>query len=106
MQKVAIITGAGSGIGLGLARRLVSEGKAVLGVGRDASRLAELEKELGTELVATLAIDITQGNAPRQIVDLAVERWGRIDIIVNNAGLGRPRALAIPTTRCSTPSFR
>lgn len=88
---VAIVTGASSGIGFGCATMLAEQGMAVLGTGRDAGRLAELEKQSGR--IATLAVDLTTDDAPGRIVDAALERWGRIDFLVNNAGIGSPKPL-------------
>ncbi len=93
-MQVAIVTGASSGIGLGCATRLAQGGMAVLGVGRDQTRLAELEKAItDPDRVATLAVDLTDDDAPRRIVDLAVTRWGHIDFLINNAGAGNPKPL-------------
>jgi NAD(P)-dependent dehydrogenase (short-subunit alcohol dehydrogenase family) len=93
-MQVAIVTGASSGIGFGCAVKLVEMGMAVLGVGRDATRLAELEKACSDpNRIATLAIDLTADEAPQRIVELAVSRWGHIDFLVNNAGVGRPKPL-------------
>lgn len=93
-MQVAIITGASSGIGWGTTVKLHGMGMAVLGIGRDAGKLARLEAELGDPArVATLAIDITRDEAPKLIVALAVERWGRIDFLINNAGVGSPKPL-------------
>jgi meso-butanediol dehydrogenase / (S,S)-butanediol dehydrogenase / diacetyl reductase len=91
---VAIITGAGSGIGLGTAKMLFAAGMAVVGVGRDAQKLAALESDLGDPArIATISADITASDAPRRIVDFALERFGRIDFLVNNAGAGSPKPL-------------
>ena len=93
-MQVAIVTGASSGIGLGCAVELARMGMAILGVGRDASRLDELAKTIADPArVATLAVDLTEDTAPKRIVALALERWGRIDFLINNAGVGRPKPL-------------
>ncbi|WP_083743315.1 SDR family NAD(P)-dependent oxidoreductase [Mycobacterium rhizamassiliense] len=93
-MQVAIVTGASSGIGLGCATKLAEMGMAVLGTGRDTERLAELESAVNDpDRVATLAVDLTDDDAPRRIVDLAVERWGHIDFLINNAGVGSPKPL-------------
>ena len=93
-MQVAIITGASSGIGWGTTVKLHGMGMAVLGIGRDADKLARLEAEIGDPArVATLAIDLTRDEAPKRIVELALERWGRIDFLINNAGVGSPKPL-------------
>ena len=93
-MQVAIVTGASSGIGFGCATRLAEMGMAVVGTGRDEHRLAELQRAVNDpDRVATLAVDLTHDDAPRRIVDLAVSRWGRIDFLINNAGIGNPKPL-------------
>jgi len=92
-MRVALITGAGSGIGLATARLFLQSDVAVVGVGRNPDKLAALDR-LGAELqkpVATLAIDITQDEAPARAVALAMARFGRLDCLVNNAGVGSPQ---------------
>lgn len=90
--KVAIITGAGSGIGLETAKLLHRAGVAVVGVGRDLGKLASLEAAIGDPaMVATISVDVTADDAPARIVSLALERFGRIDFLVNNAGVGSPK---------------
>ncbi|WBQ15826.1 SDR family NAD(P)-dependent oxidoreductase [Sphingobium yanoikuyae] len=93
-MQVAIITGAGSGIGLCTAKMLHDAGMAIVGIGRDPAKLATLEAEIGDPArVATLSIDVTQDDAPAQIVQLALDRFGRIDFLINNAGAGSPKPL-------------
>ncbi|WHO39021.1 SDR family oxidoreductase [Sphingobium sp. AP49] len=93
-MQVAIITGAGSGIGLCTAKMLHDAGMAIVGVGRDPAKLATLESEIGDPArVATLSIDVTANDAPARIVQLALDRFGRIDFLVNNAGAGSPKPL-------------
>src|SRR5437762_13502133 len=93
-MQVAIVTGASSGIGFGSAVKLAQMGMAVLCTGRDANKLAELRQAVNDpDRVETLAIDLTQDDAPRRIVDLAVSRWGHIDFLINNAGVGSPKPL-------------
>ena len=93
-MQVAIVTGASSGIGFGCATRLAQLGMAVVGVGRDEQKLSGLVKAIkDPNHVATLAIDLTADDAPKRIVDLAVARWGHIDFLINNAGVGSPKPL-------------
>jgi len=92
--QVAIITGAGSGIGLATAKMLHDAGFAIVGVGRDRKKLETLEQAIGNpDHVATISVDVTAAEAPKQIVDRALERFGRIDCLVNNAGVGSPKPL-------------
>ncbi|HEX7759159.1 MAG TPA: SDR family oxidoreductase [Caulobacteraceae bacterium] len=91
-MQVAVITGAGSGIGFGTAEKLAAAGMAVLGVGRDPDKLARLAGVVpDPSRLATLPLDLTDDDAPRRVVELAVERWGRIDFLINNAGIGKPK---------------
>jgi NAD(P)-dependent dehydrogenase (short-subunit alcohol dehydrogenase family) len=93
-MQVAIVTGASSGIGFACATKLAQMGMAVLGTGREASKLAELERAINDpDRIATVAVDLTADDAPKRIVDEAVSRWGHIDFLVNNAGVGSPKPL-------------
>lgn len=93
-MQVAIVTGASSGIGFGCAVTLAAAGMAVLGAGRDRDRLAELERAIGDpERIATLSVDLTADEAPAQIVEAAISRWGQVDFLINNAGVGSPKPL-------------
>lgn len=94
MQQVAIVTGASSGIGFGCATKLAEAGMAVLGTGRDEERLAELERAIGDpERVQTVAVDLTADDSPARVVEAAVQRWGHVDYLINNAGIGSPKPL-------------
>ena len=86
--KVALVTGATSGIGHATALRFTEAGAAVVMVGRDQRRLGEVVKELqagGGEALAIPA-DVTDEGAPPRIVAEAVERFGGLDVLVNSAG--------------------
>lgn len=91
-MQVAIVTGASSGIGFGCATTLAAAGMAVLGTGRDEGRLATLQR-IDPERIATLAVNLTDDDAPSRIVEAALSRWGRVDFLVNNAGVGSPKPL-------------
>lgn len=91
-MKVAIITGAGSGIGLSTAKMLHEAGHAVVGVGRDRTKLDTMTQELGGgEDVLAVSVDVTADDAPKTIVQAALDRFGRIDFLINNAGVGSPK---------------
>lgn len=93
-MQVAIITGAGSGIGLATAKHMHGMGMAIVGVGRSKDKLATLEQELDhSDRLLTLSVDITADDAPQTIVNQTLERFGRIDFLINNAGIGSPKPL-------------
>ncbi|MBB6303346.1 SDR family oxidoreductase [Rhizobium leucaenae] len=86
-DKVVVITGASSGLGEAAARRLAKDGaKLVLGA-RRLDRLKALAEELSLDPQAVLQTDVTQFEQVKHLVDRAVKLHGRIDVIINNAGL-------------------
>ena len=87
-QRVAIVTGASSGIGRALAERAVRAGWDVFAVGRRAERLDDLAALLSTSLgsLTTLALDLRETGAAARIVRETLAAYGRIDVLVNNAG--------------------
>jgi NAD(P)-dependent dehydrogenase (short-subunit alcohol dehydrogenase family) len=84
--KVAIVTGASSGIGRATALALAQEGAAVVLVARDAGALADTAAATAGR-TTTVAADVTAEDAPAQIVAAAVERFGGLDVLVNAAGV-------------------
>jgi NAD(P)-dependent dehydrogenase (short-subunit alcohol dehydrogenase family) len=91
--KVAILTGAGSGIGKESARRLVEEGAKVAINGRNKAKLEDAAAEIDPsgKNIAILAGDISLPATSQALVNLAVERFGQLDILVNNAGVFNPK---------------
>jgi NAD(P)-dependent dehydrogenase (short-subunit alcohol dehydrogenase family) len=83
--KVAIVTGAGGGIGEAIARRLGQDGVRVVGVGRNAAKIEAAAERCGGEF-SPLAVDITAADGPARIVNHALNTFGRLDMLVNNAG--------------------
>ncbi|MGW2769269.1 SDR family NAD(P)-dependent oxidoreductase [Streptomyces sp. NPDC001275] len=83
--RVAIVTGAGApdGIGAAVARALVSQGARVV-LGATSERVHERAAELGADAVGVVA-DLTVDGAAGALVRAALDRWGRIDVLVNNA---------------------
>lgn len=87
-RRVAIVTGAGSGIGAGIARRLAADGLELVLVGRRPGLLEAVRAELGGRPLA-VAADVGEPAAPESIVDRALAEFGRVDVIVNNAAVIR-----------------
>ncbi|MBU7034531.1 MAG: SDR family oxidoreductase [Theionarchaea archaeon] len=85
-KRVAIVTGASSGIGLATARLLTAKGARVALVSRSKDTLERISKELPSSLA--LPADITKENTIRRMVEQTKEHFGRIDILINNAGQG------------------
>ena len=93
--KVAIVTGGTRGIGLAIARLLAEDGASVVVSGRDAARLDAAVKELeslGAPAMAVAADAAKREDADR-LVETTRERFGRIDVLVNNAGITRDQLL-------------
>jgi NAD(P)-dependent dehydrogenase (short-subunit alcohol dehydrogenase family) len=84
-DKVIVVTGGTDGLGAALARSLVAEGARVAVCGRDRDRLTDAEDRLGDDGLVVRA-DVTVPAELEQLVDRTIERWGRIDGLVNNAG--------------------
>ncbi|MEV5751385.1 SDR family oxidoreductase [Actinoallomurus sp. NPDC052308] len=89
--RAVLITGGGTGIGRATARQFAASGAEVLIVGRTAERLAETAE--GHPRIRTFVADVAAPNAPADIVAAAVEAFGRIDVLVNNAAITRPAPL-------------
>jgi NAD(P)-dependent dehydrogenase (short-subunit alcohol dehydrogenase family) len=90
--KVAIVTGASSGIGEACARRLAAEGVKTVLAARRLERMEAIVGELneaGAEAVC-FATDVSDEEAVRRTIDSTISRYGRLDIVINNAGISRP----------------
>lgn len=85
--KVAIITGAGQGIGEAIARTYAREGARLLITGRTQSKLDDVVAKIGADGGEAVPLEALAGNKDhaRKTVDAAMSRWGRVDILVNNA---------------------
>src|SRR5262245_57703608 len=87
--KVAIITGAASGIGRGTAEVFAEQGASLVLLDRDAAGLETIQAQLAAQgaEVATLAGDVALAATAEQSLQLALERFGRLDVVFNNAGI-------------------
>jgi short-subunit dehydrogenase len=85
-NKIAIVTGASSGIGLATAKLLTQKGAKVALVARSKEKLEKISKELLDSLV--IQADMTKKEEIRRMVKKAKDHFGRVDILINNAGLG------------------
>ena len=94
-DKIAIVTGGGSGIGQSIALSLAREGCHVALCGRRLEPLQETVRQveaLGRRALA-LSVDVSRGEAVQEFVDTVVKEFGRVDILVNNAGITRDNLL-------------
>jgi 3-oxoacyl-[acyl-carrier protein] reductase len=93
--RVAIVTGGTRGIGLAIARLLAEDGASVVVSGRDGGRLDLAARDLEAAGAAVLAIvaDATRREDVDRLVEATRERFGRIDVLVNNAGITRDQLL-------------
>ncbi|MDV3129133.1 bifunctional aldolase/short-chain dehydrogenase [Mycobacterium sp. 21AC1] len=102
--RIALVTGAASGIGKAIATRLAAEGACVviadLDAGKAAAAASEIKTAIGSDDVAIgIAADVTDENAVQEAVDATVLAFGGIDIVVNNAGLSLSKSLLETTTQ-------
>jgi NADP-dependent 3-hydroxy acid dehydrogenase YdfG len=87
-NKVALITGGGSGVGQATAKLFLQEGAKLAIAGRDAAKLAKAAASIpGGDKILTVAADVTDPAQVKNLVERATKHFGRIDILVNNAGV-------------------
>ena len=103
-DRVAIVTGASSGLGVAFAKGLAEAGADVVLGARRADRLedtAELVRSAGRRALA-VATDVADPDSCTALVEAAMAEFGRVDVLVNNAGVGT----AVPATRETPEQFR
>lgn len=87
-DKVAIVTGGSSGIGYATAKALAEQGAKVLITGRNAERLNAVALEI--DGIEAMQIDSADVDSAKRIIEAVINRWGQLDLIVNNSGAGQP----------------
>ncbi|HVD88796.1 MAG TPA: SDR family oxidoreductase [Jatrophihabitantaceae bacterium] len=90
-DKIAVVTGAGSGIGAAVATALASEGWSVVLAGRRRTRLDETVAAHPELALFPVPTDVSDEESVRDLFDVAVARHGRVDLLFNNAGIGAPQ---------------
>ena len=90
-RKTAIVTGASGGIGRAIAKALVDHDYNVVLTGTNADKLEAVEVATDSQAVLRVVADVASAADRRRLVDAAVSRFGRIDVLVNNAGLFAPQ---------------
>jgi len=101
-DRVAIVTGAGSGLGRATAHALAQAGAIVAVTDIDGEAAGTVADEIGGNSATAHILDITKDDEVDRVVDDIFERYGRIDILVNNAGIG----LRLPTVDMDTESWK
>lgn len=87
MSKVWLITGSARGLGRHIAERVLAGGDSLVATARDPARLGDLQARYG-DRIRVAALDVTDAKAAHDAVALAVAAFGRLDVLVNNAGFG------------------
>ena len=92
-MKVALVTGANKGIGLETARQLAQQGFTVLLGSRDETRGRQAAERLKAEGLATepVKLDVTRDADRKAVARLVADRFGRLDVLINNAATARPK---------------
>jgi NAD(P)-dependent dehydrogenase (short-subunit alcohol dehydrogenase family) len=101
MSKVWLITGSSRGLGRAFAEAALAAGDQVVAAARNPAQLADLQNRYG-DSVCTPALNVTNESQARSAVDTAIETYGRLDVLVNNAGYGN----VSPVEETSLDEFR
>lgn len=87
MSKIWLITGSARGLGRDITEAALAAGNSVVATARDVGRLADLESRYPGQ-ISSFALDVTDATAAQASVDFAIATFGRLDVLVNNAGFG------------------
>jgi NAD(P)-dependent dehydrogenase (short-subunit alcohol dehydrogenase family) len=91
-NQVVMVTGAAQGIGRATAEKFLAHGWNVVAIDQQAEGLASLQSAMPNR-VATLVLDVTGQDAPAEAMALVKQRFGRLDALINNAGIGKSKAV-------------
>jgi NAD(P)-dependent dehydrogenase (short-subunit alcohol dehydrogenase family) len=94
-RKVALITGAGSGIGKSTAEVFLADGFAVVLAGRERDKLDAVARGAGSAQALVVECDVTQPGDVAALFDATREKFGRLDVLFNNAGVGTPLGVTL-----------
>ena len=99
-NKVCIITGGGSGIGRSSGLMMAEEGAVVVAVGRTASKVEQVRDEIVSNggISEAYGVDVTDKDGVTAMVDEVLAKYGRVDVLVNNAGHSSPHRMLLTTT--------
>jgi NAD(P)-dependent dehydrogenase (short-subunit alcohol dehydrogenase family) len=101
MSKVWLVTGSGRGLGRDIVKAALGAGYRVVATARDPQQLADLREQYGGQ-VRTVALDVTDPFAAQAAVKVALDAFGRLDVLVNNAGFGH----MVPFEQADMEDFR
>ncbi|MGT2887378.1 SDR family NAD(P)-dependent oxidoreductase [Streptococcus didelphis] len=87
MSEIVLVTGASAGFGQAIVAKLVSDGYKVIGAARRLEKLKELERQFGSEHFYALQMDVSSRSTVDAALSQLSEKWQKIDILINNAGL-------------------
>ena len=87
MDKVWLVTGSASGLGRNIAEAVLESGDQLVATARDPRRLDDLVNKFG-ERVRAVSLDVADESAAQAAVQVALDAFGRLDVVVNNAGFG------------------
>lgn len=86
MPRIWFITGSSRGLGLAIAKAALEYGDLIIATARKPGQLADLVESYGSERVLPLALDVTNNDQVIECVKTGHEKFGRIDVVINNAG--------------------
>jgi NAD(P)-dependent dehydrogenase (short-subunit alcohol dehydrogenase family) len=102
MSKVWLVTGSASGLGRHVAEAVLASGDRLLATARDPHQLVDLIQEYGDDRIRSASLDVTDATASQAAVQAAIDAFGRLDVLVNNAGYGE----IAPFEQMTADSFR